>query len=107
MTNVPLFENNKLEPGDLVVVDAGATYRDYWCDMMRMASIGEPDPEAQRFFDVDLQAQRAGMAKIKPGAKAGDICKACLDVIEDAGVGEHAPSLERVCHGVGMGGHQP
>jgi len=99
--------NKKLEPGDLVVVDAGATYRDYWCDMMRMASIGEPDPEAQRFFDVDLQAQRAGMAKIKPGAAAGDICKACLEVIQEAGLGEHAPSLERVGHGLGMEVHEP
>lgn len=107
MMNVPPFENKRLEPGDLVVVDAGATYRDYWCDMMRMASIGEPEAEAKRFFDVDLEAQRAGMAKIKPGALAGDICKACLDVIHDAGLGQHAPSLERVGHGLGMEVHEP
>lgn len=107
MMNVPPFENKKLEKGDLVVVDAGATYRDYWCDMMRMASIGEPDKEAQRFFEVDLAAQRAGMAKVKPGAKAGDVCRACLDVIQEAGLGSHAPSLERVGHGLGMEVHEP
>ena len=107
MMNVPPFETKRLEPGDLVVVDAGATFRDYWCDMMRMASIGDPDSEARHFFDVDLAAQRAGMAQVKPGAKAGDVCKACLDVIQEAGLREHAPSLERVGHGLGMEVHEP
>ncbi len=107
MMNVPPFESKRLEPGDLVVVDAGATFRDYWCDMMRMASIGEPSSEARRFFDVDLAAQRAGMAQIKPRARAGDVCQACLDVIREAGLGQHAPSLERVGHGLGMEVHEP
>ncbi len=107
MMNVPPFETKRLEPGDLVVVDGGATFRDYWCDMMRMASIGQPSAQARRFFDVDLAAQRAGMAAIKPGARAGDVCKSCLDVIQQGGLGEHAPSLERVGHGLGMEVHEP
>ena len=59
MMNVPPFDK-VMEPGDLIVV-GGAHLRDYWCDMMRMAAIGEPTAEQQRFFDVDLAAQRAGM----------------------------------------------
>ncbi len=106
MMNVPPFDK-RLEPGDLVVVDGGATYKDYWCDMMRMASIGEPTPAAKRFFEIDLEAQRAGMAAIRPGASAGSVCKACLDVIQEAGFGEHVPSLERVGHGLGMDVHEP
>lgn len=106
MMNVPPFDK-KLEPGDLVVVDGGATYKDYWCDMMRMASIGEPTSEARHFFDVDLAAQRAGMAAIKPGATTGSVCQACFDVIREAGLGQHAPSLERVGHGLGMEVHEP
>jgi Xaa-Pro aminopeptidase len=106
MMNVPPFDK-PLQPGDLVVVDGGAQIHDYWCDMMRMASIGEPTAEQQRFFDVDLAAQRAGMAAIKPGGRAGDVCRAALDVIQDGGLGEHVPSLERVGHGLGLDVHEP
>jgi Xaa-Pro dipeptidase len=106
MMNVPPFDK-PLEPGDLVVVDGGAIVKDYWCDMMRMASIGEPTPEQRRFFDVDLEAQRAAMAAVKPGARVSEPCQAALDVIVDAGLGEHAPSLERVGHGLGLEVHEP
>ena len=106
MMNVPPFDK-PLEPGDLVVVDGGAIVRDYWCDMMRMASIGEPTVEQQRFFDVDLAAQKAGMEAVRPGAAVSEPCKAALDVIVDAGLGEHAPSLERVGHGLGLDVHEP
>ena len=106
MMNVPPFDK-PLEPGDLVVVDGGAIVKDYWCDMMRMASIGEPTPEQRRFFDVDLAAQRAGLAAVKPGASVSDPCQAALDVIREAGLGEHVPSLERVGHGLGLEVHEP
>jgi Xaa-Pro dipeptidase len=106
MMNVPPFDK-PLEPGDLVVVDGGAIVKDYWSDMMRMASIGEPTPEQRRFFEIDLAAQRAGMEAVKPGASVREPCQAALDVIRDAGLGEHAPSLERVGHGLGLEVHEP
>lgn len=106
MMNVPPFEK-PLDPGDMVVVDGGAVLKDYWCDMMRMASIGEPTAEQRHFFDVDLAAQKAGIAAVKPGAKVSEPCQAALDVIVAAGLGEHAPSLERVGHGLGLEVHEP
>jgi Xaa-Pro aminopeptidase len=106
MMNVPPFDK-PMEPGDLVVVDGGAILKDYWCDMMRMASIGDPSPDQRRFFDVDLAAQRAGMAAVKPGVPVSEPCRAALEVIQDAGLGEHAPSLERVGHGLGLEVHEP
>lgn len=106
MMNVPPFDK-PFEPGDLVVVDGGAIVKDYWCDMMRMASIGEPSEEQRRFFDVDLAAQKAGMAAIKPGAKVSEPCQAALDVIVDGGLKQHVPSLERVGHGLGLEVHEP
>src|SRR5258708_22394462 len=47
MMNVPPFENKKLESGDLVVVDAGATNRDYWCGMMVLGFVGGQGPRSQ------------------------------------------------------------
>jgi Xaa-Pro aminopeptidase len=106
MMNVPPFDK-PIEQGDLVVVDGGAQLKDYWCDMMRMACVGEPTPEQRRLFEADLEAQRAGMAAIKPGAPVNDPCQAAYESLLDAGIGEHVPSLERVGHGLGLDVHEP
>jgi len=75
--------------------------------MMRMASIGEPSEKQREYFEVDLAAQRAGMEAVRPGGLAGDVCQAALDVILEAGLGKHVPSLERVGHGLGLDVHEP
>jgi Xaa-Pro dipeptidase len=106
MMNVPPFDK-PMEPGDLVVVDGGAQRDYYWCDMMRMASIGEPTDEQRRLFEADLAAQRAGMAAVKPGADITAPCRAAYEVLVDAGLSDYVPSLERVGHGLGLDVHEP
>ncbi len=105
MINVEPFDK-PLERGDLVVVDAGATYKDYWADFMRMASIGEPTADQRAFFECDLAAQQAGVAAIRPGIPVSQVFDACATVIEERGFASHAP-IERVGHGVGLDVHEP
>lgn len=105
MVNVSPF-TKPMANGELVVVDAGAVYKDYWADFMRMASIGKPTAEQRRFFDADLESQKAGVAAIKPGVTTGQVFDACYDVLVDLGFQEHA-KLERIGHGVGLDVHEP
>jgi Xaa-Pro aminopeptidase len=105
MVNVCPFDK-PVERGDLVVVDAGATYKDYWADFMRMASIGQPSPEQRAFFEADLASQQAGVEVIRPGIKAGEIFDACNNVLQERGFGQHA-RIERVGHGLGLDVHEP
>jgi Xaa-Pro aminopeptidase len=105
MVNVCPFDK-PVERGDLVVVDAGATYKDYWADFMRMASIGEPSTEQRAFFEADLASQKAGVAVIKPGIKAAEIFDACNSILQERGFGQHA-RIERVGHGLGLDVHEP
>ncbi len=105
MVNVTPF-NKPLNKGELVVVDAGAKYKDYCADFMRMASIGEPTLEQRRFFDAELESQEAGVAAIRPGVTTGEIFDACHNVLVQRGFAEHA-KLERVGHGVGLDLHEP
>ncbi len=95
-----------MKPSDLVVVDLGATYKDYWSDYMRMASIGEPTEEQRAFFACDLASQKAGVEAIRPGIPTKAIFQACADVIKAMGFEEHA-RIERVGHGVGLDVHEP
>ncbi len=105
MINVEPFDK-PLQRGDLVVVDLGATYKDYWSDFMRMASVGEPTPEQRAFFACELAAQQAGVAAIRPGIPTRAIFQACWEVIREMGFAEHA-RIERVGHGVGLDVHEP
>lgn len=105
MVNVTPFAKPMMR-GELVVVDAGAVYKDYWADFMRMASIGKPTDEQRRFFEANLESQNAGVAAIKPGAPTGEIFDACYGVLVKCGLREHA-ILERIGHGVGLDPHEP
>jgi len=105
MINVEAFDK-PLRRGDLVIVDAGATYKDYWTDFMRMACIGEPSGEQRRFFDCELASQQAGVDVIRPGIALKEIFHACATVIKEWGLAAHAP-IERVGHGVGLDMHEP
>jgi Xaa-Pro aminopeptidase len=105
MINVEPFDK-PMRRGEIIVVDAGATYRYYWSDYMRMACIGEPTADQRRFFEAELASQSAGVAAIRPGAQAGAVFQACQDMIDRHGLSEHA-ALERIGHGVGLDVHEP
>lgn len=79
------FHNRRMERGETVLVELGATVSRYGGALMRTAFIGEPTDEARRMSHVVLQALNAAIAAIKPGVTAGSVDQACRGVIEDAG----------------------
>ncbi len=105
MANVLAFDK-PMVAGELVVVDSGAVYKDYWADFMRMSSIGEPTKEQRRFFDATLESQQAGVDKLAPGVTAHDIFSACNDVLVAHGLADYV-TFERLGHGVGLDMHEP
>ena len=105
MVNVKPF-HKPLNKGDLVIVDAGARYKTYCSDFMRMASIGEPSADQRRMFDAELEAQKAGVAAVMPGATTGDIFDACYQVLAKHGLAEHF-TTNGVGHSVGLFFHEP
>jgi Xaa-Pro aminopeptidase len=106
MVSCPPFDK-KMEKGDIVVVDLGATYKDYMSDFMRMACIGAPTKEQQAYFDVELSSQIAGVEAVRPGIKAKEICNACVRVIEEKGYANKVTPVPRVGHGIGLEGGEP
>src|SRR5207302_5834001 len=49
------FKNRRLEQGDTVLIELGATVSRYGGALMRTAVLGEPSPEAQEMADAVLQ----------------------------------------------------
>ena len=94
----------KLQDGDLLVIDWGATYNDYVSDITRTFAIGEIDEECRKIHEITQAANAAGRAAAKPGLPASVVDVAARKVIDDAGYGEYF--THRTGHGIGMEGHE-
>jgi Xaa-Pro aminopeptidase len=94
----------RVERGDLVVIDFGATVDGYRSDMTRTFVVGDPVAEQRRMLDVVTAAQAAGVAAVAAGVAAKDVDAACRDVIGEAGLGEHF--VHGTGHGVGLDIHE-
>ena len=94
----------KLERGDLLVIDWGATFDGYISDLTRTFAVGEVDAECATIHRVVQEANAAGRAAAKPGIPCADVDKAARAVIEAAGYGQFF--THRTGHGIGMEPHE-
>ena len=94
----------KLQAGDLLVVDWGATYDSYISDLTRTFAVGEVDDEYKKIHQIVQESNAAGRAAGKPGVPCANVDKAARDVIEKAGYGMYF--THRTGHGIGMEGHE-
>lgn len=94
----------KLEDGEFLLVDMGATADGYTSDMTRMAFAGKPARRASTLYKAVLEAQLAGIAAVKPGVACGRVDAAAREVLK-----RH--ELDRVFvhstgHGLGLEIHE-
>lgn len=81
--------SGKLAAGDLLLIDSGADYMGYACDVTRTFPVsGKFTKEQKAIYEIVLRAQQAAIKASKPGAYFWQIDKAARDVIEAAGYGD-------------------
>ena len=96
--------DRKLQTGDLLVVDWGASHAGYISDLTRTFAVGEVDAEYKKIHQIVQESNAAGRAAAKPGVPCADVDNAARDVIEKAGYGIYF--THRTGHGIGMEGHE-
>src|SRR5512141_2075634 len=79
--------DRKLQAGDLLVVDWGATVDGYISDLTRTFAVGDVQPELRKIAETVLAANAAGRAAGRPGVPCANVDKAARHVIEQAGYG--------------------
>ena len=94
----------KLQAGDLLVVDWGATYDSYISDLTRTFAVGDVNDEYKKIHKIVQEANAAGRVAAKPGVPCANVDKAARDVIEKSGYGKYF--THRTGHGIGMEGHE-
>lgn len=86
----------KVGDGELVVIDAGASFEGYACDVTRtFPSSGRFTNDQREVYEIVLRAMDAAIAAVKPGARLSDADAAARAVIDAAGYADHFP------HGIG------
>ncbi len=96
--------DRKLENGDLLVIDWGATCGDYFSDLTRTFAIGSLSDDLRQIYETVKTANAAGRKAGQPEILAGEIDRAARAVIESAGYGQYF--THRTGHGLGMEAHE-
>jgi Xaa-Pro dipeptidase len=103
------IQPQKLQEGDVVLMDGGCTVEGYASDITRTFVFGKPSARQRQIWDLERKAQDAGLAAAKPGATCESVDAAARKVITDAGFGPDykVPGLpHRTGHGIGLDGHE-
>ena len=96
--------DRKVQFGDLLLIDYGASYEGYFSDLTRTFAVGDISPELKKIYAAVKSANEAGRKAGAPGIAAGRVDAAARKVIEDAGYGPRF--THRVGHGLGMESHE-
>lgn len=90
----------RVGPGDVLVMDTGATFDGYYCDFDRNYAVGHAGDAVRRAYEVVYEATEAGFAAARPGARCADVFFAMQRVLDDGGA--LGNEVGRMGHGLGM-----
>jgi Xaa-Pro dipeptidase len=99
----------RLQEGDVVLMDGGCSVEGYQSDITRTFVFGKPTDRQRKIWDLEKKSQDAGFAAAKVGAPCEAVDAAARKVITDAGFGPdyNVPGLpHRTGHGIGLDGHE-
>lgn len=96
--------DRKIQDGDFVLFDFGATYMGYHSDMTRTVAVGSASDEMKESYDLVLKAQLAGIKALKAGEKCADVYKAAYDILNEKDMAKYF--RHSLGHGVGLDIHE-
>lgn len=96
--------DRKIQDGDFVLFDFGATKGGYHSDMTRTVAVGHVSDEMAEDYHLVLDAQIAGIKALEAGAKCADVYKASYNVLEKKDKAKYFK--HGLGHGVGLEIHE-
>lgn len=99
----------KLQDGDLVLIDTGCRVQGYNSDITRTYVFGQPTQDQLRVWQVEKKAQAAAFAAVKPGVLCEEIDAVARRVLAEEGFSADydLPGLpHRTGHGIGLSIHE-
>ena len=102
-------QDQKIEEGQIVLMDCGCSVHGYQSDISRTFVFGEPGTRQREVWDTVRKGQQIAFETAQIGAQAGSVDDAVRAYYESLGWGPgyQVPGLShRTGHGIGMDGHE-
>ena len=96
-------KERKLKEGDIVSIDCGTVFGGFVADSAFSAGVGQLSSVAQKLLKVTEGALAAGIDKMRPGNRTGDVSAAIQNYVESHGF---YVTREYTGHGVGRQMHE-
>lgn len=95
--------DRKLVEGDILSLDLGLIYNNFYSDMAVTVPIGAINPEIGRLIKTTKKSLKRAIGRVKPGKTIGDIAQAVQSYVE----GQGFQVVRDLCgHGVGRRLHE-
>ncbi|MSP84103.1 MAG: aminopeptidase P family protein [Alphaproteobacteria bacterium] len=106
-TDFPTFGSAEpIEDGEWFHVGLSGVYRGYYFDHSRSKPIGNPTAPQVEAFEAAIASVQAAIARIRPGATAGEVAEAGFAKLVELGFPTKS-EFNGMGHGVGMGWDLP
>jgi len=102
-------QDQKIEEGQIVLMDCGCSVHGYQSDISRTFVFGEPSNRQREVWDTVRKGQQIAFETAQIGVSAGSVDDAVRTYYESLGWGPgyQVPGLShRTGHGIGMDGHE-
>jgi methionyl aminopeptidase len=93
----------KLVDGDIVSLDFGVVFEEFFGDSAVTVPVGKIDEESRRLIETTERCMYAGIEQLRPGKRLGDVGAAVQEVAEREGYGV---VRDFVGHGIGRALHE-
>lgn len=95
--------NRSLKEGQIIGIDVGSIYDDFYGDHARTFAVGKISEKKQKLLDITKQSLMLGIEEVKTNAKVGNIGSTIQNYVEQNGF---SIVRELVGHGIGRKLHE-
>ena len=95
------WRRRKIQPGDVVLLEAAGCVDRYHAMLSRPVVVGQPTPRQREAANALQGVLEAAIENIKPGLTAGEVDRTCRRVVEKRGLGKYFK--HRSAYGIGIG----
>lgn len=89
-----------VQKGETLGFDVGVSYRGYWSDLARTASVGEPSGDLKEFYTWMMTLRHDCNMQLRAGNKPADVIRVVDRYLSERGL--KTMGVGRVGHGVGI-----
>lgn len=94
----------KIQRGEFITMDLGATYQGYAADLTRTICVGTVSAKQREVYEVVREAQERGIRAVRAGVPAAEVDSVAREFLAEAGYSDYF--VHSLGHGVGLAVHE-